>query len=132
MGVGVGRRRSRLEQLGDRPVQPDPLERDELGEQHLADERVGEPEPAGGAGLLDDEPGRAGLGDLVDELGADDLLDERRGRRSAPATAATRSASLARSDRRDSRRPVASRTPSGSVPGSHVPPDLVDVAQRPR
>ena len=75
--VRVGRRRCGFEELGDRAVQTHPLERHELGEQHLADERVREPEPVEPARLLHDEAGLARLDDRVDEVGAAHLLDER-------------------------------------------------------
>ena len=104
-----------------RAVQADPLERHQLGQQHLADERVGEPEAAGRAGLLDDQAGPAGLGDLVDELGAAHLLDEAEVEGRA-GDGGHRQRVVGRSDSRDRRRPVASRTPSGSEPGSHAPP----------
>ena len=58
-------------------MQAHALERHELGEQHLPDERVGEPEPGERTRLLDDESGLARLGDRVDQLGAAHLLDER-------------------------------------------------------
>ena len=57
-------------------MQPDPSDRDQLGQQHLADQGVGEPEASRSTVVLLDEAGVAGLGDLVDELGAADLLDE--------------------------------------------------------
>ena len=75
-GVLVAVAAGRLQQLGDGAVQPDPLQRHELGQEDLADQRVGEPEAAGRAGLLDDQAGPVGFGDLVGELGAAHLLDE--------------------------------------------------------
>ena len=128
-GVGVGRRRRGLEQLGDRAVQPDPLERHELGQQHLADERVGEPEPAGRAGLLDDQAGPARLGDLVDRARRRAPARRARGRSVVPTTAATDSASLVRVGQ--PRQPPARGLPHAFGQRARLPraAGLLDVAQ---
>ena len=74
-GVGVDRR-ARVEQLGDRPVEPHALERDELGDEHLPHECVREAEATEHGRVLDDEPRLTGLGHGVDEVAAHDVLDQ--------------------------------------------------------
>ncbi len=75
--VGIARRRRGLEELGDRAVQTHALERHQLGEQHLPDERVREPETRECSRFLHDQPGLARFRDRVDEIDAAHLLDER-------------------------------------------------------